>query len=384
MSDPLQLLIQSDGIVICDRLQLDGEEMKLALKGDIPLGEQLAEYSISRGKSGASVQLFVSEDLLFYKTFYLPQSTPDLKETIGYQLGMLAPFEEEDLLYSYTSVRNKNDYKITLAATSKKRIEPYLEELVEADFHISGLYPAFLRFVTKAVPKDKWALVMQGRLSRVFIFEGSAIEERMLLVMQPPYEELRNLCDTEKIYTLNPVAEGGFHTASELLAAKPLLKEYNLLPSSYRSPEFSKFFVAVLLVLNILALLAFVGGKEFQLRDYAARINTEIDAVAPLAREVKELRARQTELTEYIDEVTAVGHNPDLISFFEKMTTELPDSAYLDQMRMDSRQKAINIQGYTSDISALTAKLQEMGEAKLKSTSRRKNQTYFNVEISLP
>ena len=161
-----------------------------------------------------------------------------------------------------------------------------------------------------------------------------------------------------------------FHTASELLAAKPLLKEYNLLPSSYRSPEFSKFFVAVLLVLNILALLAFVGGKEFQLRDYAARINTEIDAVAPLAREVKELRARQTELTEYIDEVTAVGHNPDLISFFEKMTTELPDSAYLDQMRMDSRQKA--------------AKLQEMGEAKLKSTSRRKNQTYFNVEISLP
>ena len=68
----------------------------------------------------------------------------------------------------------------------------------------------------------------------------------------------------------------------------------------------------------------------------------------------------------------------------EKMTTELPDSAYLDQMRMDSRQKSISIQGYTSDISALTAKLQDMGEAKLKSTSRRKNQTYFNVEISLP
>ena len=227
-------------------------------------------------------------------------------------------------------------------------------------------------------------MLLQGHSKRILVLEGYSVEERLLLIAQPPYEELRKLCDTDKIYSQIPEAEGDFNNVNDLLTAEPLLKEYNLLPASYRSPEFSKFFVMVLLVLNILALLAFVGGKEYQLRDYGARINAEIDAVAPLTREVKELHAKQKELTEYIEEVTAVGQNPDLISFMEKMTTELPDSAYLDQMRMDSRQKSISIQGYTSDISALTAKLQDMGEAKLKSTSRRKNQTYFNVEISLP
>ena len=139
-----------------------------------------------------------------------------------------------------------------------------------------------------------------------------------------------------------------------------------------------------LVALNICALLAMVGGKEYQLRNYSARIDKELATVAPLVREVRDLRAREKKLSGYIDEVRAVGQNSDLIAFMEKLTTELPDSAYLDQLRMDGKQKSVTIQGYTTDIGALTAKLQEMGEAKLKSTSRRRNQTYFNVEINLP
>jgi len=385
MSEPLQLLIQSDSVtVIGDQRQEIGTEANMVTGAERTLANQLAEYAAARGKENTNVQLFVSEDLLFYKTLSLPPETRDLKEAISYQLGMLVPFAEDDLLYSFVSTRGKNEIKISLAATSKKRIEPYLNELAAADVQIAGLYPAYLRYVTKASPKDRWALVLPGRAMRILVFTGSTLVERLLPAPPLNWEELQKICDTEKIYCQDPPLEGGFRNTSELLTARPLLKEFNLLPASYRRPEFSKFFVVALVALNIFALLAMVGGKEYQLHNYAARIDKELAAVAPLVREVQDLHAREKKLSAYIDEVRAVGQNSDLIAFMEKLTSELPDSAYLDQMRMDGKQKSVTIQGYTSDIGALTAKLQEMGEAKLKSTSRRKNQTYFNVEINLP
>ncbi|MEJ2689550.1 MAG: hypothetical protein P8130_06285 [Deltaproteobacteria bacterium] len=140
----------------------------------------------------------------------------------------------------------------------------------------------------------------------------------------------------------------------------------------------------LLLILNIAALIAFVGGKEYQIRQYASRVDSEIEQVAPLAREARQLRSKEEQLNHYLGEFMAVGQNPDLITFLDTLTRSLPESAYLDQLRMDSKDKAVVIQGYTDDINALTAKLTEMGEAKLKSTSRRRNQTYFNVEINLP
>ncbi len=158
MSEPLQLIVESDGIVIWPQQAGPGGQAEPGRK-TLSLGEQLAEYSVTRGEHGNTLLLFVSEDLLFYKSFVLPLNTQDLKEAISYQVGILVPFEEEDLLYSFTSERRKDGYFITLVATSRKRIESYLEEFAEADFHISGLYPAFQRYVTRNGPKDKWALV---------------------------------------------------------------------------------------------------------------------------------------------------------------------------------------------------------------------------------
>jgi len=382
MSEPLQLLIRSDGVVVYH--QRAEQEIKLSLKDDVSLGEQLAEYFITHGKTGNNLQLFVSEDLLFYKTIMLPLNTQNLKEAIGYQVGMLVPFEEDDLLFSFASTRKKDGYKVTLAATSKERVEPYLEELREADFHIAGLYPDFLRYVTKGVPKKKWALLMSGRSMRLLVFQGNVLEERLLLTGEPDYEELAGLCDTRLIYHQNSSDGGPFLDAGKLLTSKALLKEFNLLPATYRRPEFSKFFVVGLLALNIVTLIVFFAGKEIQLRSYQERINAEIEKIEPLAKEVKGLRSHEQELAKYFEEFMAVGQNPDLIPFLERLTSQLPASSYLDQMRFDGKQKSISIQGYTSDIGTLTAKLQDLGEAQLKSTSRRRNQTYFNVEINLP
>lgn len=382
MSEPLQLIIESDGIVICQPGEVQG--IKLSPREDVSPGEQLAEYSLSRGEEGSKLLLFVAEDLLFYKSLVLPLNTQDLKEAIGYQLGMLVPFEEEELLYSFSSERHKDGYFITLVATSKKRIAPYLEGLTEADYQIVGLYPAFQRLVTRKGPKEKWALVIPGRSCRALLFNGQHIDERLILPADEQFEEIAELCGTEEIYHLQPPVDSSFLDASQLLTGKPLLKEYNLLPKAYRRPEYSKYLVILLLVLNLGALVAFIGGKAYRLSDYGARVDSEIARVAPLTREARQLRSKQERLKHYINEFAAVGQNPDLITFLDKLTKTLPDSAYLEQLRMDSRDKAVIIQGYTDDINALTAKLQEMGGAKLRSTSRRRDQTFFNIEVNLP
>lgn len=382
MSLPLQLIIESDGLVVVQ--QQAEQEVKLGLKEDLSLGEQLAEYSIANGAQGNNLLLFVSEDLLFYKSFVLPLSTQDLKEAISYQVGMLVPFEEDDLLYSFTSERRKDGYFITLVATSKKRIAPYLEELAAADFHIAGLYPAFQRFVIRNGPKERWALVTPGRSLRALLFNRQQVVERLILPDEGEFEELAEICETEEIYHLQPPSDSRFLDAGQLLTGHPLLKQFNLLPKAYRRPEYSKYLVILLVILNVVTLAAFVGGKEYRLRDYAARIDGEIAKVQPLAREARQLRSKEEKLNHYVDEFMAVGRNPDLITFLDTLTRALPDSAYLDQLRLDSKEKAVIVQGYTDDINALTAKLQDMGEAKLRSTSRRRDRTYFNLEINLP
>ncbi len=109
-----------------------------------------------------------------------------------------------------------------------------------------------------------------------------------------------------------------------------------------------------------------------------------INRIMPQVKEVKGLRDKNERLKDYIEKIEGISPSPDIITFLAELTTKLPETSYLDQMRMDKKKNAIHIQGYTEDISDLTSKLKEMGETSLKSTSRRRNKTYFNVEISLP
>ncbi len=383
MSEPLQLIISNDGVTICGHGEEDG--VKLAAAEEVTLGKRLAEYFVTRGISGREVILFISEDLLFYKTITLPLNTQDLDEAISYQIDMLVPFGEDDLLYSFVASRQKEYYRVTLACASRQLIEPCLQEIAAADIRIAGLHPEFQRYLSKNTPKGKWALLLEGRLTRALVFDSQNLVERMLFPMPVPPDELAGLCGTELLYHVSP-PEGTtcFIDAAGLLTGRGSIKDFNMLPASYRRPEFSKFFIIVLLFLNLFALIGFIGGREYQMRDYAARIEAEISKVAPLARESMRLRQEERQLSSAINEFLSMQRNPDLIGFFEKLTRELPATAYLDQMRMDSKTRAIHIQGYTDDIGELTGKLQAMGEAKLKSTSRRKNKIYFNVEVSLP
>lgn len=382
MSEPLQLIIRADGLTICHAEV--SRERTIEFDPGVSLGQKVAELCITYGITGNEVNLFIAEELLFYKSFTLPANTQDLKEAISYQLGMLVPFEEEDLLYSFSSVHRKDVFRITLVAASRKKIEPYLAALVEAGIRILGLFPEFQRYITKAVPKDKWVAVLPGRTTRALVFQGSHLEERLLFPIEPSRDELVDLCACQMMYHCQPNAGSAFVDARQLLSQKGYLKDFNMLPENYRRPEFSRFIIIALLVLNIIALFGYVGGREYQMRAFAAQVEAEIEELKPQVKELRTLHDQETELAAWLKEVEGVGANPDIIGFLQGLTAALPKTAYLDQMRLDGKLRAVQIQGYTEDVGELTGQLQELGDAKLKSTSRRKNQIYFNVEIPLP
>ena len=170
----------------------------------------------------------------------------------------------------------------------------------------------------------------------------------------------------------------------QLSEQKPLLKDFNLLPDSFRQPDYSKIAILALVVLNIAALIILGGVKGYSLIHTSNKVDNEISAIMPQVNEVRKLRSKEEMLVKYLDEIETLGTNPDIIGFVKSLSDQLPETSYLDQMRMAQKSRSIHIQGYTEDISELTSKLQAIGESKLKSTSRRKNMTYFQVEISLP
>ena len=379
----LQLIIQRDGISLCQPGPAGATEFVKA-PASPQLGERLTDFCVKNGIAANTATLFVAEELLFFKNIDLPLKTPDLKEAVGYQLGLLTPFTEETMLHSFTSVRGKNAYHVSLYAVQRQLIEPYVQQLVEAGYKIAGLYPESQRYVNKSSPKTKWALVMPGRFTRAMVFAGSRLEDQLLCKSPPAFAELAAICGTDAIYHTAAAAENGFLDAQQLARQKPLLKEHDMLPAVFQRRDFSRFLLIALLVVNLIALAGLAGVKEYRLVTLNRQIDQEIRQIMPQVDEVRNLRAREKQLDEDIQRLEGIGRNPDLITFIMKLTQELPKSSYLDQIRLDEKTGAMELQGYTEDIGELTAKLQAMGGAQLKSTSRRRNKTYFIVEISLP
>ena len=377
MKDALKIIVKRDGATICH--PRDNNLNKFIYHQDGPFVDRLAEFRSEAGLSVSSVVLFISEDQLFVKFFHLPLKTPDIKEAINFQLGMLTPFSDDTILHSYKTVRRKDCYRVTMFSARREPAGSYLAELIGSGYKILGLYPENQRYVTRFNRKLKWALVIPGRFPKTYIFDGTKLEDSLINNQEPDFSELATLCGTETIYHLSPPEGSCFLDAGLLYSKKPVLKEFNMLPASQRQPDYSKQIIMVLFIINVIALLAVAAINA---RD--SQVDEEIKRIMPQVKEVKQLRDKNERLKDYIKKIEGISPTPDIITFLAELTTKLPETSYLDQVRMDKKKNAIHIQGYTEDISDLTSKLKEMGETNLKSTSRRRNKTYFNVEISLP
>ncbi len=378
MKESVEIFIRPDGLEIHTPFKQETEFIPHPVTD---LGRRVTRCCEDKNPSGLNVSFYLSEDLLFYKNFSLPLKTADIKEAVGYQLAILAPFEGK-MLHRYTAIRGKQDYSISLYALLEEKVTPWLDEVAGQGFRLVGLFPESQRYVTRLCKKKRWSLLLPGRYTKLLIFSEHSILDRILCHSTPSAEQLQKLDPGEVIYTPSPDVGSGFQDSAALLAELPLHKEFNLLPASYRRPDYLRYVLVGLCILNLGALLCVGAIKEYSILNQLKKTDGEISALQPQIKEVEQLRLEDKQLTESIERIEGIGQNFDIISFFEKATKALPKNSYLDQIRMDEKTGDIQLQGYTDDIGDLTSNLDALNKAKLKSTSRRKNQTYFHVEVS--
>lgn len=396
MKEPIEIVISNDGLLLCHPQQ--GGVTEFVGREEPVLAERIAAFIGRVGAASAKLNLFLAEDLLFFKLLHLPLDTPDIKEAIGYQIELLTPFDDEMIWRTFATVREEGGYRITLFAARSQELELLVQSLIDAEFQIAGLYPEHQRYVNRSRRKGQWGLLLPGRFAKAFIFSGLNLEERLLCSAEPSFPEAVEVCRSDLIFKSDPALpmpvagdDGGkegpffdYQDARLLLTHRPQLRDYNLLPASYQRADYTKIVIGVLLILNLITLSGLGAVKGYRLYKASKKIAREISAIMPQVREVKKLRAQEQELGKSLGRLDSIGVNIDLITLLAKLTAELPKSSYLDQVRLDPKDNKIHLEGYTEDVSELTAKLQAVGETQLKSTSRRKDKTYFHVEMSPP
>jgi hypothetical protein len=382
MKNFIEIIIRPNGLTLCD--PTGQREDEFVDSQEASLDARLIQFRTKHEISTTTVALFVAEELLYFKSLELPLKTPNLKDAIRFQLGLLTPFAGDDVLYSFTTTRTKDMYQVALYATPRQHVQPYLQSFSDAGFTLIGLFPESQRYVNRTRRRERWALMTPGRFAKAIVFAGTHMENRFLCGSEPEFADLATLCATKNIYHPQPLDNDGFMNATLLREKSPLLKEFDLLPPAYKKPDYSRAVIIALLILNLISLLGLAGIKQYRLTTIEQQLEAEIQEILPKVNEINTLFAQEKQLTEDIEKIKELSDNPDLITLLQRLTEELPETSFLDQLRMIKGKHALEIQGYTEDIGELTNKLQTIGQTKLKSTSRRRNETYFQMEIGLP
>jgi Tfp pilus assembly protein PilN len=169
-----------------------------------------------------------------------------------------------------------------------------------------------------------------------------------------------------------------------LLTQPASARQYDMLPAFYRRPDYMKKALLALAVANLILVLLLGCGKGWALYRQGEALDQQIAASQAEATEALKIKTRINKLKKELDDYRAMGSNIDLITFMATLSAHLPDTTYLDQLRFDEATRTITLQGYTDDLPSLTTKIPDLGAATLKSTMKRRNQTYFHMEVSIP
>jgi Tfp pilus assembly protein PilN len=382
MKGGLEVIIKSAGFVMTYGRDGINEEVR---QDEVDIGEALISFCERHNLRTRTVNLFLAEDLVYMAAIDLPANTPNIGEVVRLQLGMLAPFPAENILHGHSVVRDGSNSRVTITAAESTLVVARVEGLLGAGFVVRGLYPESQRYVTGKWRRLRWALVMPGKLAKIFVFAGGECVERFLSNSGDfEYDELVTLCATDNIFHLNPPAGKRFKAVRMLLAAPPLLKNYNMLPASYRRRDNLKSAILVLLFLNLVGLAALGGLTLVKQTKQINLAEQEISRLQPLVSKVKETKEQIGQTEQFLDSVAKMKGNPDLFAFLANLTLALPAGSYLNQLQFTAATNSVTINGFTDNVGDLTEKLQAVGESRLQSTSRRQNMTYFQVEISLP
>ncbi|MFH1021457.1 MAG: hypothetical protein V1782_12750 [Pseudomonadota bacterium] len=375
-------------VIITDRgaIRLEGGSTAKPHPIQAVLTRMLAKIGrVPRQKAGTGVTVYVAEELLFCKQFSLPVKSSGIKQAIGYQLEMLLPFPEGACFSSYITERRDKETGVTLYAAPEEAIAPHLRELEQNGYSLAGLFPLSQRYLSRGQGKKKWALLLPGAMATLLTFTNGRLRQRLLCPSLPTVEEARELSGCETVYCPEAYEGSGFADADRLLAGEPLGKSFNLLPASYRQPNYFKFCLAGLAMLNVFSLFLLLGMKEYRFQTTSSQVEEEIARLRPTMKKVSALSSKESHIRQEITSLEDVGKSPDLLALLTNLTSKLPPSAYLDQLRMEKKEAAIlYLDGYADDMGEMSTSLQGLGEVSLKSTSRRNNKNYFQMEINLP
>lgn len=336
-------------------------------------------------KVGPAVTVYVAEELLFCKQFSLPVKGSGIKQAMGYQLDMLLPFPADSCYFSYETERRNKETAVTLYAVPEEGIAPHLQELTASGHSLVGLFPLSQRYLSRSQAKKKWALLLPGTMATLLTFVNGRLRQRLLCPSLPTIGEAMELSGCDAVYCPGALADSGFADGDSLLADAPLNKSFNLLPASFRRPDYFKFLIAGLALLNVLSLFLLLGMKEYRYHSTSNRVEAEIATLQPTMKKINALGNKESQSKKEIARLEEIGTNPDLLALLTNLTAKLPPSAYLEQLRMEKKEAAIlYLDGYADDMGEMSTSLQGLGEVSLKSTSRRNNKNYFQMEIALP
>lgn len=381
MSAPHDIFLHADAATL-GRQGGHGYQLQALPYDGTSFAPALAELQERHGLAGADVTLYLGDDLLFFTTLTLPPQTPEISKAISLQLEMLSPFGEDSLV-AYTVRRGKEGSRVNLYCCRRSLLTPILEMLLTAGTRLTGLYPESQRYLTRATQKLEWCLWSPGRFGRLTHFRQGAVISRDL---GAPGTDAALLCQGREkavLYTLGPAAEGA-EAAQALLDQPRVGLDYNLLPASFRRPDYLKKAMIGLVAVNLLLLLLLGGAKGLALYRQAGALDAQIEATRLAAEQAVELKSAIKKQEKQLDAYRSMGTNVDLISLLAGFSQNLPVAASLDQLRFDGKTRTVTLQGYTDDLPGLTEKIADLGAATLKSTMKRRNQTYFHLEVSIP
>ncbi len=371
MSNGIDLFIGKGKFLLCgvkqsmDFFDLGAEPADFALNFSIftHKNKQLLDRPIT---------IYISDDHLYFTHINLPQQTPDLKKAIELQLDTLSPFGEK-CLYAYKTSHQKESIDVALYLANQRILLPIIETITGLEWLITGMYPESQRGVGKDPSKKTWGLLSDGLFTKLTIFKNGYVRERIQISGTEDNTLLKktyHLSFIQHIENLPPIPSP---------PTFPL--DFNLLPQSFRRTNYRKWIVIGLLVLNLILASVWVSMNFIKIQMKINQIESLQTELTPKIQEAQKLKQQHSRLNKRLKSYEAIPKNRNLIKLFATLTQKLPNSSHLDQLRLDKKTGVIHIQGYTTNLADLTASLQVIGEATLKSTQKRKGQTYFQIEV---
>lgn len=371
MNAGIDLFIGKGQIVLCDVKQT-GSNVEFA-QSPAEFAQQFSAFSKQHASlAGRRITIYLSDDLLYFTRIKLPKQTPDIKKALKLQMDIISPFGE-NCLYAYDIQRGKDATHVALYLTDQRIILPILETIVGMGHHIYGMYPESQRGLSSKNRKKNWGLMSQGLFNKLTIFEAGHVTERLQLSGQPDQNLLNKTYDLEFTQDITDLS------AKPSPPGAPL--GFDLLPKTFRRTDYGKWLLLSLLTLNLLLALGWLGMNFFSLQNQINQIENFRQKMAPQLSELKKLNKQQARQSLKLQSYANIGKNKNLLSLLSNLSQNLPITSHLDQLRLDKKTGAIHIQGYTSNLGALTTSLQAIGNATLESTHKRRNQTYFKIEV---